>query len=336
MYKYRRQFTFIDKYVKYKEKMKLATSYGIDFFKFIAGDGKIHTNFNQILDTGRVASSKPNMQQIPANNKFRNCFIAPEGYCFVSSDYSSQELNVIAFGSKDPVWIDALQKGQDLHSVCAELVYGAQWNDVAEDSCNFLKTRGKCNCPKHMTLRTNVKTINFGLAYGMGSNKLANTLDINTQEAEDLIIKYFEAFPKIGGFLNMLGNYGKKYGYIKTFPPYSRRRWFSNWYPRIHTDRSAAFELGNIERASKNTPIQGASADMTKKALILMRSHIKEFNLPVKLVMTVHDQIDSICTIDYAPDWVRLMTELMENAALEIVTNGLLKADTNISKSWEK
>ena len=119
MYKYRRKYPLIDKYVKYKEKMKLATSYGKDFFKFVSGDGKIHTSFNQILDTGRVASRKPNMQQIPADNSFRNCFIAPEGWCFVSSDYSSQELNVIAFGSKDPVWTDALQKGQDLHSVCA-------------------------------------------------------------------------------------------------------------------------------------------------------------------------------------------------------------------------
>ena len=170
----------------------------------------------------------------------------------------------------------------------------------------------------------------------MGPHKLANTLNISIQNAEDLIDKYFKAFPKIGGFLNMLGKYGKKFGYIKTFPPYNRRRWFSNWYPRIHTNRSAAFELGSIERASKNTPIQGASADMTKRALILMRSYIKEFKLPVKLVMTVHDQIDTICTIDYAPEWVWLMTELMENAALEIVTNGLLKADTNISKSWEK
>mgnify|MGYP003676954931 CR=1 FL=1 len=315
---------------------KLATSYGKDFFKFVSSDGKIHTNFNQILDTGRVASSKPNMQQIPANNTFRNCFVAPEGDCFVSSDYSSQELNVIAFGSKDPVWIDALQKGQDLHSVCAELVYGTKWNDVAEDNCHFLSNRRKCNCPKHKILRTNVKTINFGLAYGMGPHKLADTLDISMKEAGDLINTYFEAFPKIGGFLNKLGDYGKKFGYIKTFPPYSRRRWFSNWYPRINSNRSEAFELGSIERASKNTPIQGASADMTKRALILMRSHIKEFNLPVKLVMTVHDQIDTICSIDYAPDWVRLMTELMENAALEIVTNGLLKADTNISKSWEK
>ena len=336
MYKYRRQFTLIDKYVRYKEKMKLATSYGKDFFKFVAGDGKIHTSFNQILDTGRVASSKPNMQQIPADNAFRNCFIAPEGHCFVSSDYSSQELNVIAFGSKDPVWMDALQKGQDLHSVCAELVYGAQWNEAAEDSCSFLSKRVKCNCPKHSKLRTNVKTINFGLAYGMGPHKLSNTLDISIPEAEALIDKYFAAFPSIGGFLDKLGNFGKTFGYIKTFPPYNRRRWFSKWFPKINSEKGAGFELGSIERASKNTPIQGASADMTKLALILVRNYIKETNAPVKIVMTVHDQIDTVCKIEYAETWVTEMTRLMEEAALVVVTNGLLKADTNISKSWEK
>ena len=336
MYKLRRRHKIIDLYVKYKEKMKLATSYGKDFFKFVSCDNKIHTSFNQILDTGRVASSKPNMQQIPADNSFRNCFTAPEGYCFVSSDYSSQELNVIAFGSKDPVWIDALQKGQDLHSVCAELVYGIQWTDAAEDGCAFLLKREKCNCPKHSKLRTNVKTINFGLAYGMGPHKLANTLDISIPEAEALISKYFDAFPAIGGFLSKLGGFGKKYGYIKTFPPFNRRRWFSSWHPRINSDRGAAFELGSIERASKNTPIQGASADMTKLALILIRDYIKITGAPVQVVMTVHDQIDTICKIEYADKWVDKLTELMELAALKVVTNGLLKADTNISKSWEK
>ena len=336
MYKYRRQHKIIDLYVKYKEKMKLATSYGNDFFKFVSSDGKIHTQFNQILDTGRVASKKPNMQQIPADNKFRNCFLAPDGWCFVSSDYSSQELNVIAFGSQDPVWIKALKQGQDLHSVCADLVYGQEWIDAAEDSCSYMKNKSKCKCPKHGKLRTNVKTINFGLAYGMGPHKLADTLDINTKAAEALINKYFDAFPAIGGFLNKLGSFGKKYGYIKTFPPYNRRRWFPTWHPRIYKDKSQAFELGSIERASKNTPIQGASADMTKKALILIRDEIKLYNLPVKIVMTVHDQVDTICNISYADKWVVKMTELMEQAALEVVTNGLLKADTNISKSWEK
>mgnify|MGYP003665285007 FL=1 len=336
MFKYRRQHKLIDKYVKYKEKMKLATSYGKEFFKFVSSDGKIHTQFNQILDTGRVASKRPNMQQIPADNKFRNCFLAPGGWCFVSSDYSSQELNVIAFGSKDPVWIDALEKGQDLHSVCADLVYGQEWVDTAEVDCNYMKNKSKCKCPKHGKLRTNVKTINFGLAYGMGPHKLADTLNISIKDAEVLIEKYFAAFPSIGGFLDKLGSFGKKYGYIKTFPPYNRRRWFPTWYPRIYKDKSQAFELGSIERASKNTPIQGASADMTKLALILVRNYIKETNAPVKIVMTVHDQIDTVCKIEYAETWVTEMTRLMEEAALVVVTNGLLKADTNISKSWEK
>ena len=338
MYKYRFKFPIIDEYIKYKEAMKLYTSYGNAFLKNLSCDEKIHTNFHQILDTGRVSSSKPNMQQIPADNKFRNCFIAPQGWSFVSADYSSQELNVIAFGSKDPVWIEALKKGEDLHSTCAELVYGDEWYDAAEEDCAYYaaNAKQKCNCKQHKKLRTNVKTINFGLAYGMGPNKLANTLNIDLERAKKLIEKYFEAFPAIKGFLDKLGNFGKKFGYIKTFPPYNRRRWFTNWYPKIWAHKSSFMELGSIERASKNTPIQGASADMTKRALVLIRNHIKEFCIPVKLVMTVHDQIDTICDNEYIDQWTRDMKELMEIAAEEIVTNGLLKAEVTVSNCWEK
>ena len=336
MYKYRFKFPLINKYVKYKEAMKLCTSYGDAFFKNLSSDDKIHTGFHQILDTGRVSSSKPNMQQIPADNSFRNCSVAPEGWSFVSSDYSSQELNVIAFGSKDPVWLKALEEGQDLHSTCAELVYGEQWLTSAEDNCIYMSKKEKCNCPSHKKLRTNVKTINFGLAYGMGPNKLADTLNVSIDDAKLLIEKYFNAFPAIKGFLDKLGNYGKKYGYIKTFPPYNRKRWFTNWYPRIWDNKSSSMELGSIERASKNTPIQGASADMTKRALVLIRNHIKEFCIPVKLVMTVHDQIDTICDNEYVDQWTRDMKELMEIAAEEIVTNGLLKAEVSVSDCWEK
>ena len=233
MYKHRFKFPLIDKYVKYKEAMKLCTSYGDAFFKNLKGDNKIHTSFHQILDTGRVSSSKPNMQQIPADNVYRNCFIAPEGYSYVSADYSSQELNVIAFGSKDPVWLKALEEGQDLHSTCAELVYGEEWLTSGEHDCMYMSKKEKCNCPSHKKLRTNVKTINFGLAYGMGPNKLSDTLNIDIDTAKLLIEKYFNAFPSIKGFLDKLGNFGKKYGYIKTFPPYNRKRWFVNWYPKI-------------------------------------------------------------------------------------------------------
>ena len=336
MYKYRYKFELIDTYIQYKEAMKLCTSYGDAFFKNLSSDNKIHTNFHQILDTGRVSSSKPNMQQIPADNIYRNCFTAPKGWSFVSADYSSQELNVIAFGSKDPVWLESLEEGQDLHSTCAELVYGDKWTNAADDDCIYMTTKMKCKCNKHKKLRTNVKTINFGLAYGMGPNKLADTLNIEVEEAKKLIEKYFSAFPAIHGFLDKLGNFGKKYGYIKTFPPYNRKRWFTNWYPRIWDNKSSSMELGSIERASKNTPIQGASADMTKRALALMRVWIKDSDAPVKLVMTVHDQIDTICKNEYLDKWTVTMKKIMEYAAKEIVTNGLLKAEVTVSDCWEK
>jgi len=336
MYKHRFKFPLIDKYVKYKEAMKLCTSYGDAFFKNLKGDNKIHTSFHQILDTGRVSSSKPNMQQIPADNVYRNCFVAPDGWSFVSADYSSQELNVIAFGSKDPVWLKALEEGQDLHSTCAELVYGEEWLTSGEHDCMYMSKKEKCNCPSHKKLRTNVKTINFGLAYGMGPNKLSDTLNVSIDDAKLLIEKYFEAFPSIKGFLDKLGNFGKKYGYIKTFPPYNRKRWFTNWYPKIWDNKSSSMELGSIERASKNTPIQGASADMTKRALALMRVWIKDSDAPVKLVMTVHDQIDTICKNEYLDTWTVTMKKIMEYAAKEIVTNGLLKAEVTVSNCWEK
>jgi len=334
--KYKNKFGIISKYISYKEQMKIASSYGEAFLKHVRNDDKIHTSFNQILDTGRVSSSKPNMQQIPADNRFRNCFTAPKGWSFVSADYSSQELNVIAFGSEDPVWISALERGEDLHSTCAELVYGKEWKDSAEDNCDYYINKSKCNCPKHKKLRTNVKTVNFGLAYGMGANKLAETLLISKGEAKQLIEDYFKAFPSIGKFLDKLAEYGKSFGYIKTFPPFNRKRWFVNWFPKIWSDESKSMELSSIERASKNTPIQGASADMTKLAMIYVRDYIKEKQVPVKMVMTVHDQIDTICKDEYLNEWMPLFQELMEKAANVVVTNGLLKADVTTSKTWEK
>ena len=338
MYKYRNKFPLINDYITYKEKMKIATSYGEAFLKNVRKSGKIHTSFNQILDTGRVSSSRPNMQQIPADNAFRNCFIAPDGWSFVSADYASQELNVIAFGSQDPVWIKALEEGQDLHSTCADLVYGKEWYEAAEEDCAYFvgDAKLKCECFGHKKLRTNVKTINFGLAYGMGPNKLADTLNIPKDDAKKLIEDYFSAFPNIKGFLEKLADFGKHYGYIKTFPPFNRRRWFVNWFPKIWNDESASMELSSIERASKNTPIQGASADMTKLALVYIYEYLADKDLPVKIVMTVHDQVDSICRDDYIEKWSKTLTYLMEKAANKVVTNGLLKADVNASKVWEK
>jgi len=324
----------ISKYITFKEKEKLFNAYGAMFLeKFLGADGKVHTSFNQILDTGRVSSRHPNMQQIPADNKYRNAFIADDGYVFASSDFSSQELCIIATGSKDPVWLQALEIGQDLHSVCADLVFGDIWRDAAQKDCKyFANNKAKCSCPKHGKLRTQVKSINFGLAYGMSAHKLSDTLQIDIKEAEELIEKYFSAFPRIKNFLTKLGQFGTGNGFIRTFSPYRRIRWFDKWEPYMRD----MVEFGSIERASKNTPIQGTGADMTKEALVIMRKFILTHKLPVKIVMTVHDQIDTIVHQSYADQWRVQMKELMEKAALTTIPNGLLKSDTNLSLSWEK
>ena len=170
----------------------------------------------------------------------------------------------------------------------------------------------------------------------MGPSKLAHTLEISNKEAKDLIETYFKAFPAIQDFLTGLEKKGLKYGYAKTFAPFYRKRYFPGWFPGFEQIESNNELAASIGRAAKNTPIQGTSADMTKYAMYMIRREIIQNELPVKMVMTVHDQIDTICVKEYAEEWKVKMTEIMEKAALIIIQNGLLKAETEISEKWKK
>lgn len=322
----------IKHYIEYRENSKLASAFGQDWIdKYVGIDGKVHTRFQQILRTGRVSSSGPNMQQIPANNEYRNCFICPEGWSYISSDFSSQELCIIAFGSQDPVWLQSLERGEDLHSVCADLVYGDVWRAAARPDCVYVQNKAKCSCPEHKKLRTAVKSINFGLAYGMGPNKLSNELQISIDEATDLINKYFKVFPSIKKYLDTNANTGKKKGYIRTMEPYQRIRYFPEWRGPA-TDK---VDMGKIDRMSRNTPIQGTAGDMTKEAMVRCRQEFLDKD-DIRLVMVVHDQLDFIVkdsVLDYYKERIAIH---MEAAGKSIITNGLLKADTTTSKAWEK
>ena len=136
---------FVTKYLKYKEQQKVVSTYGKSFLKYVMKDGKVRTSFWQILNTGRVSSGnkedrKPNMQNIPADNKFRNCFKARDGYSLVSVDYSGQELGIIASGSKDPVWMKAREEEADLHSICADMVFKEKWREADADEKKKLRT----------------------------------------------------------------------------------------------------------------------------------------------------------------------------------------------------
>lgn len=343
-------------YEEYKDTAKLASSYGSDWpTKKMEPDGCVRTTFNPVLTTGRIASAKPNMQQIPAKesvgNKYRNAFIPPKGFKFVSSDYVSQELIVIAYLSNDPVWIEALSKGQDLHSITAEMVFGSKWKEAAEVGCAYYKSvdgimqKQKCKCNKHKYMRNGIKTINFGLAYGMSKFKLSSTLRIPVPEADKLILDYFHAFPNIGNLLTYLGNFGVMNGYIQTIWPFYRKRWFPHWrYYRNFIDShlmGAQYHpgLGEIERASKNMPIQGASADTMKLALCMIYWEIHDVRCiadKVRMIMQVHDQVDTAAVDDYAEEWKEILTQLMESAAKVIIPTGILKSDTTITSRWSK
>lgn len=316
----------IKAYVEYKEKAKLYNSYGPDFYKYVGSDGKVHTSFDQILETGRVSSRGPNMQQIPAVETYRNAFIPEDkDWVFVSSDFSAQELCIIAYGSKDPVWLQVLRDGGDLHGTCAELIFGEKWLSLGSTN------EERKNTPEGKKLRTHVKTLNFGLAYGMGVYSLSAQLDISEDDAQDLVDKYYAAFPRIKGFLESIGKYGKDNGHIRTYKPFRRIRHFENWNGS-KTDKK---DMAKIERASKNTPIQGSGADMTKLALIMVRDMLKTYP-HAKMVLTVHDEINCIAHKDHAEEFAQMLKSTMEKAATYIVGKGLLKSDPVISRAWSK
>ncbi len=168
----------------------------------------------------------------------------------------------------------------------------------------------------------------------MSAVGLSIKLDIEVDEAKVLIEDYFRAFPKIKGLLEALGYYGKTHGYIRTGNPMRRKRYFPYWRGDV-TPRGL---MGQIERASKNSPIQGLAADMTKIAMVRLRRRINAANARdiVRPFMQVHDQIDMMCRNDIIDFWKKVHSEEMEIAAEICLGNKLLKTDTQVSEKWQK
>ena len=339
LYKRRTKYPIIETIIDYRKECKLASTYGLDFLRYVNKTSqRVHTVFWQILNTGRVSSGMkgkfsyqdyPNMQNIPAREEYRNCFEAEPGWKIVTMDYSGQELRLIAEGSQDATWLNAFKNGEDVHGKVASMVF-----DV-----DISKVKHKPKFLKGKSYRDVAKTINFGLAYGMSYYKLADTLDISQERAKEFIDKYFNALPKIKAFLNALGNYGKKYGHIKTFKPYRRIRWFEDHKNLDNLDRKHRFHrLGEIERASKNTPIQGSGADMIKYALSLILEHINDCNLhhKVKLITQVHDEIGCEVKEDYVNEWIEIQSTIMMLAGKKICKSVDMVVDHSVSDKWSK
>lgn len=314
----------------YRKIAKILSTYGESFLLNVnESTGRIHTSFNLCgTDTGRVSSDSPNMQNIPASQLFRSGFQAPNGRLLICADYSNAELRIIADHSQETAMIKAFNDGEDIHSYMATIAFKQE-------------VTKKVN--KH--LRNNIKTVNFGLAYGSSAKKFAPIFGGDKEAQHFLDNVYYKNFPKLKSYFANQGKFAQDNGYSSTLPPYKRIRWYntSHLLKTIKENefnspeaKSARKELGEVKRAGMNQPIQGTSADIMKKATLDIYNFIVENNLDALLVNQVHDEL----VIEISPDIKDFMIEnvkrLMEKAGAEVIKSVVMTVDIDCETYWKK
>ena len=232
--------------------------------------GRVHTNFAQAaVVTGRLASSDPNLQNIPVRSeegrKIRTAFIAPAGSSIVSADYSQIELRIMAHLSSDARLLEAFAQGEDVHRATAGEIFGVTPLEVGPDQ------------------RRVAKSINFGLIYGMSAFGLARQLGLERSAAQTYIDRYFARYPGVALYMEEARNTARQHGYVET--AFGRRLWF----PEINS--SNGMRRQSAERAAINAPMQGTAADLIKLAMIAVQNWLESSNLKSRLVLQVHDEL---------------------------------------------
>ena len=232
--------------------------------------GRVHTHFSQAaVVTGRLASSDPNLQNIPVRSeegrKIRSAFIAPEGSSIVSADYSQVELRIMAHLSNDERLRDAFAHGEDVHKATAAEIFGVTPLEVGPDQ------------------RRVAKSINFGLIYGMSAFGLARQLGLERSAAQTYIDRYFARYPGVARYMEEARQTARDKGYVET--AFGRRLWF----PEIRS--SQAMRRQAAERAAINAPMQGTAADLIKLAMVAVQNWLSAQGMQSKLVLQVHDEL---------------------------------------------
>ena len=237
----------------------------------VASDGRIHTTFSQVAAaTGRLASSDPNLQNIPARSadgmRIRGAFVAGEGFeSLMSADYSQIEMRLMAHLSGDEALIEAFNSGEDLHRTMASMVFGTPVAEVTGEE------------------RSRIKATSYGLAYGLSSYGLAAQLGIPVPEAAALRDRYFERFGKVRDYLEGLVAQARADGYTQTM--FGRRRYL----PDLRSSNRQRREMA--ERAALNAPIQGSAADIVKIAMMNVATALAEAGLASRLLVQIHDEL---------------------------------------------
>ena len=278
---------FLEHLLEHRDAIKLRqTVEGLR--KAIQPDGRIHTTFQQtIAATGRLSSTDPNLQNIPARHeegmRIREAFTVGEGYeCLMTADYSQIEMRIMAHLSADQALIEAFRSGEDLHRYVAALVHGIGVEDVTAQQ------------------RSHVKAMSYGLAYGLSTFGLARQLGIDNAEAADLRNAYFARFGKVHDYLESVVEQARRDGYTETM--FGRRRYL----PDLTSDNRQRREMA--ERAALNAPIQGSAADIVKKAMIDVDSALSEQALASRILLQIHDEF----LIEIAPGEAEAVEALLK------------------------
>ena len=302
----------IDEILEYRAVKKLLSTYIEPFPELVSQrTGKIHTTFNQALTaTGRLSSSKPNLQNIPIRTErgkeIRKAFIpsTPNGV-IMSADYSQIELRIMAHLSCDKHLTEAFREGLDVHAITASKIFGISPEEVTGDQ------------------RRIAKTANFGIMYGISAFGLSQRLKISRPEAKKIIDDYFANFPSISSFINDTLAAVRETGYAETL--FGRRRYLPDINSKNGTVRSLA------ERNAINAPIQGTCADIIKMAMVEIDKAIEEAGMRSRMVLQIHDEL----VFDTVPEEVEtlksIVTEKMENV---IKLSIPLTVECNYGKNW--
>ncbi len=284
-----------EKIVEYRELTKLKSTYLDALPRLLGGDGRLHTSFNQtVAATGRLSSSGPNLQNIPVRTEYgrriRAAFVpASAGDLMLSADYSQIELRILAHLSGDEGLIEAFTSGMDFHQATAGRVFG-----VAPESVE-------------PGMRARAKAVNFGIVYGQSAHGLAQTLKISNAEAQEMIDRYYAAYPRVRAYLDETKTEAYRTGYAVTL--YGRKR-------RIPELASSNFNLRSFgERTAMNHPMQGTAADIMKLAMIEVDRRLRADGHVSRMVLQVHDELVFEASPDEVEQLSAMVREVMSGVA---------------------
>ena len=277
---------------RYRELTKLINTY-IDTLPVLADENdRVHTTFNQnVVVTGRLSSTDPNLQNIPIRTelgrKVREAFVPKEGYTFIQADYSQFELRLAAVLAGDREMIDGFNRDEDIHKRTAALIYGVPDNEVTKE------------------MRRSAKVINFGILYGMSPHGLSVATKMSVKEAKDFIERYFKLRIKLKEYLDSIIDFAKQHGYVKTL--FGRKR------PANDINSSNYMVAEAAKRSTINMPIQGTEADLMKLSMIHLDEELGKRGLKARQIIQVHDSILLECPEDEVETVKELVKNVMEN-----------------------